>query len=191
MPIRSGGKEMKLSISLSEKSINHAIGELKRYRDSLPSKNALFVTRLLEAGIKEAESYKGFYGNYIIFEKDVREGRKTCVGVLTGKNSGEVISYWNKNGKIKKAAISPILFAEFGSGPMAEVLFEDAPANVGQGTFPGQTHAFDPNGWWYMGLNGVWYHNKGFKPSHPMYHAELEMWDKIYTIAREVYYSGE
>ena len=80
--------------------------------------------------------------------------------------------------------------AEFGSGWFAEVLFDDVPLNkVGQGTFPGQKHAFQPGGWSYQGLNGEWYHSKGFKPSHPMYHAQLAIYDQMIAIAKEVFSS--
>lgn len=176
---------MKLQAKLNSKSIQKLIDDLKDYRDSLPVKNETFMNRLLDVGIEVAESYKGFYGGFIVFKKEVEPGKSKCVGVLTGENSSRLISYWNKYGKIVSAEISPILFAEFGSGPLAEVLF-DVPG-VGQGTFPDQTHADSAKGWWYKGINGVWYHSNGFKPSHPMYHAEMEMLAQINSIAREVF----
>ena len=182
---------MKLDISLNSRSLNHAIGELKRYQESLEPKAQQFVRRLVEEGIKVADSYRGFYGGYIVFEKEFYQDGNHQVGILIGRNSKEITSVWNKKGKIARADISPILFAEFGAGWLAEVLFDDiSTSEVGQGTFPGQTHAFDPNGWWYMGLNGQWYHSKGFKPSHPMYHAEMEMLGKIFEIGREVFGDG-
>ena len=182
---------MKLQATLSQKSINNLIGEVKRYKESLYPKTEMFLRRLIDEGIRVAEQYKGFYGNYIVFEKDLEGGDKKCVGFLIGKNAKEVISYWNNRGKIKSAKISPILFAEFGSGWLAEVLFDDVPlGQVGQGTFPEQTHAFDAGGWSYMGLNGKWYHSTGFKPSHPMYKAELAMYEQITDIAKEVFGSG-
>ena len=182
---------MKLQATLSQKSINKLIGDLKRYNVSLQTKTDEFLNRLIDAGIRVAEQNKGFYGGYIVFEKEIRNGARKSVGFLIGRNSGDLTSYWNFYGKIKSAKISPILFAEFGSGWLSEVLFDDVPlSEVGQGTFPGQTHAFDAGGWSYKGLNGEWYHSKGFKPSHPMYKAELELYDQIVSIAREVFNSG-
>lgn len=180
---------MKLQARLNNDSIQKLIDELKDYRDSLKVKNELFINRLLDEGIHVADSYKGFYGAYITFEKEVKPGESRCVGILTGRNSGQLISYWNKYGKIKSAEISPILFAEFGSGWLAEVLFDNV-SGVGQGTFPDQTHAFDKGGWWYKGLNGEWYHSNGFKPSHPMYYADIEMVEQVFSIAREVFGNG-
>ena len=177
-----------LQMRLETESIKKAIEELKDYKDSLITKNELFINKLLDEGIKVAESYKGFYGGYIVFEKEIEPGKSQCAGMLIGRNTKEITSYWNRYGQIVHADISPILFAEFGSGWLSEVLFNVS--GVGQGTFPGQTHAFDKGGWWYKGINGVWYHNGGFKPSHPMYHAEMEMLDQVYSIAREVFYGG-
>ena len=60
---------------------------------------------------------------------------------------------------------------EFGSGLRAQ-----NPKNipgVGTGTFPGQTHASDPNGWWYMDLEGNWNHSYGITPQMPMYKASI------------------
>ena len=78
--------------------------------------------------------------------------------------------------------------AEFGSGHLAEVLFDIA--GVGQGTFPGQTHAFD-DVWhwkeWRDDHTGEWHHSKGFRPTHPMYQAEMDMIKEVVNIAKEVY----
>ena len=179
---------MKLQATLSQKSINQLIGDVKRYQESIYPKTEIFMRRLIDEGIRVAEMSKGFYGNYIVFEKEFEGGDNRCVGFLIGKNASEVISYWNKYGKIKTAKISPILFAEFGSGLLSEVLFDDVPlSQVGQGTFPNQKHAFDAGGWSYMGLNGEWYHSRGFKPSHPMYKAELALYEQITSIASEVF----
>jgi hypothetical protein len=54
-----------------KKSVNHAIGQLKDYRDSLAAKNEQFVYELLNIGIKVAEERAGHngYGRYITFIK--------------------------------------------------------------------------------------------------------------------------
>lgn len=176
-------KQIKMTIS--KKSINKAIDDLRKYKLSLMTKNELFVTKLLEDGISIAEVSKGFYGMYIVFDKKVENVGSTTVGCLIGKDTKKLPITWNYYGHPKTREISPILFAEFGSGWLAEVLF-DVPG-VGQGSYPDQEHAFEPGGWSYMTMDGEWHHSKGFKPSHPMYKAELEMLDRIIDIAREVY----
>ena len=58
---------------------------------------------------------------------------------------------------------------------------------MGTGTFPGQTHAEDPEGWWYQTLDGVWHHSKGIAPTMPMAKAQAEIYDQIASVAREVF----
>ena len=179
---------MKLNLTLSSKSISHAIGELKQYKDSLAIKNETFVRRLLDEGISVAEQNTGGYGKYIQFYKEGKGGIRT-VGFLIAKDTPIMVE-WDHYGTKKTAKLSPLLMAEFGSAKLAEVLF--AISGVGQGTFPGQTHAFDEGGWnykeWQEDHKGKWHHSVGVAPTHPMYHADMEMIQKIDEIAREVFH---
>lgn len=177
---------MNISLSLNSKDVNRVIGELKRYRDSLESKNQIFVERLLDVGIKVAEQYTGKYTGYISFEKEVK-GKGLCtIGILKGKDTKPFISWWYHKGGKKVVEVSGILMSEFGSGWLSEVLFDVS--GVGQGTFPGQTHATDDI-WHWTDDKGTHY-SRGESPSHPMYNAEMRMLDQIYSIAREVFGSG-
>lgn len=181
---------MKLDISLNSRSLNHAIGELKRYRESLAVKNETFVRKLLDVGIKMAEQNVGGYGKYIQFYKQGKGGIRT-VGFLIADDNPITVE-WDYKGEKKTAQVSPLLMAEFGSGRLAEVLF--AISGVGQGTFPGQTHANDPKGWnykeWDENHKGKWHHSIGSRPTHPMYKADMEMIQQIETIGREVFGDG-
>lgn len=177
---------MKLQASLSQRSMNQLIGDLKQYESSLQDKTGRLVSRLLTEGIRVAEFRVGAMGKYILFQKDVEDRTDKIVGLLIGENRNVIESVWKTKEGLKKAKVSPILMAEFGSGWLAEVLFDDA-VGVGQGTFPGQTHAFDEKGWNWMDTEGHWHHSKGFKPTHPMYIAEMRMLSEIYEIAREVF----
>lgn len=179
---------MNLNITLSEKSINRAIGELKRYRDSLAIKTETFVRRLIDVGITVAEQNAGGYGKHIEFSKEGKGGIRT-IGYLVAKGQPITVD-WDYKGTRKTAKVDPLLMAEFGSGKLAEVLF--AISGVGQGTFPGQTHAFDDKGWnykeWQSDHKGKWHHSSGAAPTHPMYKADMEMIQQIEAIAREVFY---
>ena len=178
----------KITVNLDTKSIKEAIDELEKYRMSLKAKTKEFVDRLLDEGIKVAEQNVGDYGGFIIFEKEI-EGDTQCVGLLVARDRQKVIREWQYYGySTKTVEISPILFAEFGSGFLAEVLFPVP--GVGQGTFPGQEHAFEPGGWSWMDLDGKWHHSKGEKPTHPMYQADMEMINSILRIAKEVFTYG-
>lgn len=178
-----------IRMALNQRSINHAIGELKRYKDSLAERNETFVVRLLEYGIHVAERDAGEYGKFIEFYKEGKGGIRT-VGTLIAKDHPFTVS-WDVKGKKKTAEVSPLLMAEFGSGRLAEVLFDIQ--GVGQGTFPGQTHADEPY-WWYKEWQedgkGEWKMGFPIRPKHPMYNAEMEMIQRVQEVAREVFGNG-
>lgn len=184
---------MNIEVSFNEKSVNHAIGQLKDYRDSLAAKNEQFVYELLNIGIKVAEERAGHngYGQYITFYKKGKGGI-TTIGYLVGEDTQKIVTQWQyeeKDDAIRTAAISPILFAEFGSAGFARVPFDIS--GVGQGTFPGQTHAYDGS-WWVKKLDEetgeyVWTKWYGVTPTQPMYHAEMKMYEQIYNVARKVF----
>jgi len=177
---------MKLDIRLNQKSLNHAIGELKKYKDSLQTKNEIFLKRLIDAGIRVAERNVGKYTGYVSFEKEVSSKGNVGIGILRGKDTKPFVSWWYYNGTKKEVDVSGILMSEFGSGWLAEVLFDVT--GVGQGTFPGQTHATDFQ-WFWRDDKGL-HVSRGELPTHPMYKAMMEMYKEIYVIAREVFYSG-
>ena len=184
---------MNIEVSLNEKSVNHAIGQLKDYRDSLATKNEQFVYELLNIGIKVAEERAGHngYGRYITFYKKGKGGI-TTIGYLVGEDTQKIVTQWQyeeKDDAIRTAAISPILFAEFGSASFARVPFDVG--GVGQGTFLGQTHAYDGS-WWVKKWDEdegeyVWTKWYGVEPTQPMYHAEMKMYEQIYNVARKVF----
>ena len=176
---------MKYQVRLSTKSINHLIGDLKKYNSSLQLKSELLVSRLLDEGIKVAYQHVGRYAGYVEFTKDVKNEGKQCIGILTGSDSKPFISTWVTKDGVKEAVVSGILMSEFGSGWLANVIWNVS--GVGQGTFPGQTHAFDSNGWWWTDENGIKHHSKGEDPQYPMYFADMTMLSQIDMIAREVF----
>ncbi len=177
---------MKLKITLDSNSIKAAIDELNKYRNSLAAKNELFMNRLLDEGISVAYRHVGKYTGYIEFTKDVDNMGTKCIGVLTGKNTKPYISVWRYRGDFKKVEVNALAMAEFGSGWLANVMW-NVPG-VGQGTFPGQTHATDPQGWYWVDAQNVKHHSIGETPQYPMYSAEMDMLAQIDKIAREVFH---
>lgn len=179
---------MKIRLRLNTNSINKAIDDLKEYKLSLRRKSEEFVGRLLDEGIKVAYQHvPSEYSGYIEFTKEITGGQQV-VGVLTGKDTKPFISTWIVKGGEKSVEVSGILMAEFGSGWLANVMWDVT--GVGQGTFPGQTHAFDTQGWFWTDTEGVKHHSRGTNPTYPMYSAEMAMLRNIDSIAREVFGSG-
>lgn len=178
----------RINLKLDDKSIKNAIKELEDYKVSLKSKSERFVSRLIDEGIKVAYQHLGRYEGYVEFTKEIDNQSTQCVGLLIGKDSKPFISTWKYKGGEKSVEMSGILMAEFGSGWLANVIWNVG--GVGQGTFPGQTHAFDSQGWWWTDTNGVKHHSRGEEPHYPMYFADMAMLSQIDMIAREVFGNG-
>ena len=177
----------KITMNLSVSSIQNAIKELRQYQNDLDRKCEIFCQRLAELGIQTAKENTGNFGKYISFTYEVKDRTKGCKAVMVATNTGIIHSEWQTKEGVKSADVSPILMCEFGSGLKAEN--PKGIPGVGTGTFPGQTHAEDPNGWYWMDLDGEWHHSYGVTPKMPMYHASIEMILNIQKIAREVFRS--
>ena len=174
---------MKIKMKLNQNSIKQAISDLNRYKSTLHAKNELFIEKLLEVGITIANHNRGRYANYISFEKKVEGSNDQVIGILSGMNSGKCTSWWYYKGGKKEVEINALAMAEFGSGWLAEVLFDIT--GVGQGTFPGQKHAYD-DAWYWVDDKGL-HVSQGELPQHPFYNAEMQMIEQIELIAKEVF----
>ena len=178
---------MKYQATLDSKSIKSLIDDLKDYRSSLRSKSERLVERLLEEGIKVAYQHVGRYAGYVEFTKEIDNQSSRCIGILIGQDTQPFISRWVlKDGTVREATVSGILMSEFGSGWLANVIWNVS--GVGQGSFPGQEHAFDTGGWYWVDEQGVKHHSKGEEPHYPMYFADMTMLSQIDSIAREVFH---
>lgn len=180
----------RLTMRLDTKSIKNAIKELEEYKMSIRKKNELFVSRLIDEGIKIAQRNVG-YGKYISVTKELENDGARTIGFLIAKDTKKIHAEWDYYGQKKTAELSPLLLAEFGSATLAEVLFDIS--GVGQGTFPGQKHAGETM-WWYKEWKddhtGEWRQGFGVTPTHPMYMADMEMLQRLEEIAREVFANG-
>ena len=165
---------MKISMNLSSKSVRNAINDLKQYQESLLSKNDLFVMKLAQLGADIAEQQ--------IYMADGDSNKYHDLKIIP-----------HSFGTYSEATIrldgEDILFIEFGSGihynasdPKHAEKF-----GYGVGTYPGQTHAFDPNGWWYRDSVGDRHHSYGTRATSPMLKASMVIIHEIRRIAREVY----
>lgn len=169
---------------LSQESIKQLQRDLELYKNSLVKKCQTLVNMLASIGINTAQHNTGSFGKYISFSKTVDVERNGCKAIMLAVNTGIIRSEWQTLEGVKTADVSPLLMVEFGSGTKAQ-----NPMNVpgvGQGTFPGQTHAFE-SGWWYMDLNNEWHYTSGVAPKMPMYKAVLEMRKQVVSVAREVF----
>ena len=171
-----------IKMSLSEKSIQEAIKQLRQYKSDLKSKCDLLVTRLAEIGEKAAvqsvnESPLGKTVTLRVQRDPISMG---CRAVLIA--TGKVFDVEDR------VPFSTILAIEFGAGihynpvpnPKANEL------GYGVGTYPGQIHAFE-DGWYYLGKDNQWHYTHGVKATMPMYNASMEIIQQYKQIAREVF----
>lgn len=177
----------RISMSLSHESIQNAVKEIRQYKSDLNKKCEELCRRLAAEGIQIAQAHIGDsgFGKYIRLASDITPEQAGCRAVLYMEDTSKIVSEWKTLEGVKRATVSPMLMLEFGSGLQAE-----NPANipgVGTGTFPGQTHAENPGGWWYMDLDGAWHHSSGVSAKMPVYFAGKEMRAKVAVVAKEVF----
>lgn len=176
-----------ISFGLSVKEVQNAIKELRQYQSDLNRKCEELCCRLTQEGILIVQSHIGSsgFGKYIHLGSEITPQQAGCRAILYIKDTSKVQSKWKTLDGVKSAEVSPMLMLEFGSGLKAE-----NPASisgVGTGTFPGQTHAENPDGWYYMDLDGNWHHSTGVSPKMPMYYTCKELMEKVVEIAKEVF----
>ena len=128
------GKTIKCD--LSTKSIQNALKKLKAYQNELQRKNEIFVKRLSEIGLDVIQTTM----------ESIPDEEK-------GSYYTEIIN--DQNGNIVGASVrlsgEKVLFIEFSAGITYGSNNYPLPSGseYGVGTYPGQTHAFSPYGWWY------------------------------------------
>lgn len=174
-----------INMALSDKSIKNAVNSLEKYKQSILKRCEQLVSELADDGIAIAETNVGNFGRYITFTKQIEPESNGCTAIVLATETGQIKSQWLTSDGIKSADVSPLLMAEFGSGWRAQNPL-NVP-NVGQGTFPGQTHAFDKEGWYWRDLNGDLHHSYGITPTMPIYKAYVNTEQNILRKAREVF----
>lgn len=178
--------------NLTSESIRNMVGQITDYRQNiLPQKLELLVTRLAEEGITVAiHTISPGMGKYVMFTQEVERTPDGIVGYMVATETGQIHAEWEqKDGSTRSADVSPLLMSEFGSGKFASdtpITFFDSDLKVGRGTFPEQTHAFNPKGWYYKDSKG-WHHSYGYQPTKPMLTAWQAMFEKIDSLALEIF----
>lgn len=174
----------KISFGLSVNEINKAVKELEKYKSDLNRKCEELCRRLIAAGNTVAlqNINDSPLGKTITLGSEITPEKAGCRAILF--STGQIKS--NEYGEI-----NTLLLVEFGAGiHYNSVENPKAPElGMGVGSFPGQLHAFDENGWYYMGDDGQWHHSYGVKATMPMYKTGKEMREQVVKIAREVFKS--
>ena len=165
-----------IKLKLNQKSIQEAIREIEKYKKSLLDKNKIFVKRLSEIGIpvidNRISSAKG----------DADKSYNTYIEVnSSGENSQAVLKAEGKN----------LLIIEFGAG-----IHYNGPAGSSphpKGKELGYTIGSYGKGlgkndyWYYISDSGEKMKSYGTQAAMPLYHASVEMRQKMVEIAKEVF----
>lgn len=177
-------RSKKININIfDKKSIESAILQIEQYRDNLQDKCKELCKRLIDEGVVVASASINSVpiGKTIVLTTEINPEKMGCKAMMmiTGKDTRL------EDGRVFMTHLA----IEFGAGirynPTSNPKSKEF--GLGVGTFPNQQHAFDSNGWYYLGNDGEWHHSYGVEASMPMYKASIEMRKKMEKIIKEIF----
>ena len=173
-----------LKADLSVQGIRKLQEDLRKYQYNLVRKCRLLAEMLAKKGITVANAKIGEspLGKYVSIQTNITEEQAGCKAILIA------------TGEVKEsegyAPFNTLLAIEFGAG----IHYNPTPNpnadkfGFGVGTFPGQIHAEDPNGWYFWDdEKEKWIHSYGVKATMPLYNASMEMVQEVVKIAKKVF----
>lgn len=175
---------LNIRLTLDPAGIDAAARQLEAYANKLPD-----IAERIAKGLAD----KGYQVAYSILAGHVFDGETISSLMVTNEGNGQFLL---------SASSRAILFLEFGAGMRYAAPHPWASEQgMGAGTYPGQTHADDPNGWWFptddprlivrRGADGQgWGHSYGMPPYMPFYRSSEEMRRDILEVARSVFASA-
>lgn len=150
------------NIDLSARGIQDLQNGLREYKHWLAEKSDELCKRLADMGAVYASF--GFSRAIYSGPEDHEITVEPCNGGYTVRASG-----------------TTVLFVEFGTGLIG--FGHPEPHDMGPGTYPGNGHWDDPNGWWYAHNQ----HTFGNPPNMPMYNTVKELEMELERVVREVF----
>ena len=170
-----------ISFNLSPSSIEKAVKDLRKYQKSLQYKCELFCETLVELGniVASAKINESPLGKYIVVTTNISPQTMGCKAMLTAVGQTTTNSY---------GSINYLMLVEFGAGIYFNPVENPFASKyqMGVGTFPNQTHAFE-NGWYYPDDKGEWHYTHGTQATMPMYNADTQMVLSRIKLAKEIF----
>lgn len=160
------------TVDLSAKGIDTLIKAMDRYKKWLEQKTSEFISVLADKGMHLATVYfqSATYDGVNDVKVSVEQRGENCAAVV--------------------AVGSAVLFIEFGAGYLMGGSEYGAKYGFGPGTYPGQTHAFDPEGWYLpKAVQAETGKEKSYgnPPAAAMYSSVKELEIELEKIAKEVF----
>lgn len=170
----------KITITLSQKSIQDAISQIKAYQNDLTYKCQLLAEKLAEKGVEIAQTYIASLDATFTYELN-SSIRAEYKGSAKGGGIWAVV-----------AGTDHAMFVEFGTGivgkrsPYPGKLPEGVDWQYASGKTIRQL-ADGRYGWFYQDDNGEWWFTEGM-PSKPfMYYTAIQLQDIVAETAKEVF----
>lgn len=165
-----------IKCGLSQRSIQNAVSEIRKYREELSDKNRLFVQKLCELGIPVIDQ------NIAAAQGDSDKNHNTYIKI-------------NSFGSYAQAQLIvegvDLLFIEFGAGIHYNSSAGSSPHPKGQefgytiGSYGKGKGANDY--WFYYADTGESVKSRGTEATMPVYKASVEIIQNIRRIAKEVF----
>ena len=177
----------KITVTFSPEGMQKAIKAIEDYQEDIKEKCKELCRRLSNEGmiIASANILESTLGNTVSLKSSIDETQAGCKAILTAVGK----SYTSESESKGTRTVNTLLLIEFGAG-----IHYNKEANpkaqdfgMGVGTFPNQTHAFNENGWFFLGSDNKWHHSYGVKATMPMFRTAEELKEKVQEIAREVF----
>lgn len=168
-----------MNLTVNIRGLDELIDQLGNYANSLEKRAGEICQRLAQIGYDVA---------YQIMSGHVYSG-ETINSLTIEERSPTEYVLW--------AESKALLFFEFGAGVNGGGHPQAGEFGFGPGTYPGQTHALDPKGWWFptddpnlivrTGEDGQGYgHSYGNPPHMPFYNAGARIKEDLERVAKEV-----
>lgn len=157
--------------------------QILEYKESFERKCEVLVEELAKKGQNVAleRISQSPLGKTITLSLDIEPSKVGCQAILVA--TGQIV---------EQEGYEPfsLLFAvEFGAGihynPEPNPYADDL--GMGVGTFPGQVHAFQNEGWYYLGEDEKWHHTFGVDATMPMNGAVEEIVRTYKQTVKEVF----
>lgn len=170
----------KITITLSQKSIQDAISQIKAYQNDLTYKCQLLAEKLAEKGVEIAQTYIASLDATFTYELN-SSIHAEYKGSIKGGGIWAVV-----------AGTDHAMFVEFGTGivgkrsPYPGKLPDGVDWQYASGKTIRQL-ADGRYGWFYQDDNGEWWFTEGM-PSRPfMYYTAIQLQDIVVETAKEVF----
>ena len=82
----------KITLTLSDDSIQSAISTLQNYKQEILNKCERLVSELADSGIEVGKNNTGNFGHYIIFSKQIEPNVNGCTAIIVATETGKIIS---------------------------------------------------------------------------------------------------